>query len=132
MAGGLERLKAFHRPIDRRGHATIWEAMTPEGGLPFGPDGNTLSFCHAWGGAGAHILQQYVLGISPQAPGFAKIGVNPDLGPLARASGTVPTPKGPIRIELEKTAAGVKGKLVLPSGVDADRVPEGIELTRRS
>jgi hypothetical protein len=132
MAGGLDTLKAFHRPIDQRGHATIWEAMTPEGGLPFGPDGNTLSFCHGWGGAGAHILQQYLLGISPEAPGFAKIGVNPDLGPLDRASGTIPTPKGPIRIELEKTATGLKGKLVLPAGIEAPEAPSGIEVTKDS
>ena len=93
IAGGIDALKVFHRPIDQRGHATIWEAMMPDGGLPFGPDGNTLSLCHGWGGAGAHLLQRYVLGVSPEAPGFAKVSVKPELGPLQRAAGASPRRK---------------------------------------
>jgi hypothetical protein len=132
MAGGLATLKAFHKPIDERGHATIWEAMMPDGGLPFGPDGNTLSFCHGWGGGGAHFMHRQVLGISPAAPGFAKMSVKPDLGPLKRAAGSIPTPKGPIRIELERTDAGVKGKLTLPGGIEATGMPQGIDVKKEA
>lgn len=130
MAAGLETLKAFHRPIDRRGHATIWEAMMPDGGLPFGPDGNTLSFCHGWGAAGAWLMHRYVLGVSPESPGFAKVSINPNLGSLKRAAGTIPTPHGPIRVEIEKTAAGLKGKVTLPERIEAGQMAAGLEIAK--
>ena len=128
MAGGLETLKAFHRPIDDRGHSSIWEAMKPDGSLPFGPDGNTLSFAHAWGGAGACLLQERVLGLRPTAPGFARIDCRPDLGPLKFARGSLPTPKGVVEVELERTSAGLRGKLRLPEGVEPGQVAEGVSL----
>lgn len=128
MQGGLDAIKAFCRPIDARGHCTIWEAMMPDGSLPFGPDGNTLSFSHAWGGAGSYLLQRHVLGVAPEAPGFVRMSLRPDLGPLKHAAGAVPTPHGPIRVELEKTTAGLRGELRLPKGIQPLHVAGGVEV----
>jgi hypothetical protein len=129
MRSGIELLKAFQRPIDARGHCTIWEAMMPGGGLPIGPDGNTLSFAHAWGGLGSFLMQRQVLGIAPLSPGFARMTLRPDLGPLAYAAGTVPTPHGPIEVTLERKGGALRGQLRLPAGVEAADVPPGIEIT---
>ncbi len=128
MAGAMGVFKRFNRAIDRAGHSTVWEAMMPDGSLPFGPDGNTLSFAHAWGGFGAHFLQRYVLGVAPQAPGLIKVSIRPQLGPLKQAAGSVPTPRGPIRLEIEQTSAGLRGKVIVPGGISVSDVAPGLEV----
>jgi hypothetical protein len=59
-----------------------------------------------------------VLGITPVAPGFAKVSITPNLGRLEWAEGSYPTPKGPIHVRHEKQADGtVKSTVKLPEGV---------------
>ena len=47
-----------------------------------------------------------LLGVQPDAPGWARIRVEPHAVGLDRLSGTVPTPKGPVRVAWEKRADG--------------------------
>ena len=76
------------------------------------------SFCHGWAGGPTAWLSRNVLGISPAAPGCAKVRIAPNLGRLAWAEGTYPTPKGPVHIRHEKQADGtVKSTVKLPEGV---------------
>ncbi len=124
----LETLKRIHRPLIGRGHSTAWEAMMPDGGLPFGPDGNTLSFCHAWSGAGSYLLQHRALGIEALAPGFAEVAINPQLGSLKHAAGKVPTPRGTIEVEYENSSGGIRGKIILPAGVELSEGPRGVDV----
>jgi hypothetical protein len=79
-----------------------------------------LDWNHAWGAAPANLLPRCILGVRPIEPGFGKVLVRPRLGPLAFARGTVPTVRGPIRvdatpdrIELE-IPANVTARVVLP------------------
>lgn len=77
------------------------------------------SFCHGWAGGPTAWLSNNVLGIQPEAPGFAKVSVRPMLGRLDWAEGSYPTPKGPIRVRHEKQGDGtVKSTIHLPAGIE--------------
>lgn len=77
------------------------------------------SFCHGWAGGPTAWLSKNVLGISPMAPGCAKVRIQPNLGRLAWAEGTYPTPKGLIHVRHEKQADGsVKSQIKLPEGIE--------------
>lgn len=77
------------------------------------------SFCHGWAGGPTAWLSKNVLGVTPVAPGFAKVEITPHLGRLAWAEGAYPTPKGPIKVRHDKQADGsVKSTVTLPAGVE--------------
>jgi alpha-L-rhamnosidase len=79
------------------------------------------SDCHAWG---AHPIYHYfasVLGFRPAAPGFARVTVFPQLGPLKWARGAMPHPRGEIRLDLKQTEPGrFTGTIELPVGVSGE------------
>ncbi len=106
IAGGLELMQRYHQPMLDRGHHTIWEMFHVDGSLPLVGNGNMLSFCHAWGATASYALQRYVLGVRPTSPGFETFCVTPNLGPLNRTEGSVPTPKGPIYVEAWRDSHG--------------------------
>ncbi len=56
------------------------------------------SFCHGWAGGPTAWLRRNVLGITPVAPGCAKVRIAPTLGRLEWAEGTCPTPRGTIHV----------------------------------
>ena len=59
-----------------------------------------LDLNHAWGTPPLNLISRYVLGVTPLEPGFEKIRVRPLVGPLKSVSGTVPTAKGPVKVEV--------------------------------
>jgi hypothetical protein len=80
------------------------------------------SLCHGWASGPTAWMSQTVLGISPAAPGFTKVRIEPQLGSLKWAEGTFPTPLGIIRVRHEKQTDGsVKSEIELPKG--CERVP---------
>ncbi|MES2660690.1 MAG: alpha-L-rhamnosidase C-terminal domain-containing protein [Verrucomicrobiota bacterium] len=77
------------------------------------------SFCHGWAGGPTAWLSKNVLGVTPVAPGCAKVRITPNLGRLAWAEGTYPTPKGAIRVRHDKQPDGsIKSTVKLPTGVE--------------
>ena len=77
------------------------------------------SFCHGWAGGPTAWLSKNVLGIAPAAPGFTKVSIKPQLGGLAWAEGSYPTPLGPIHVRHEKQADGsIKSDIKLPEGME--------------
>ena len=77
------------------------------------------SFCHGWAGGPTAWLSKNVLGVTPVAPGFAQVRISPNLGHLAWAEGTYPTPKGTIHVRHDKQADGsIKSVVKLPDGVE--------------
>ena len=60
-----------------------------------------LDLNHAWGTPPLNIISRYVLGVTPLEPGFEKIRVRPQVGSLKYVSGTVPTAKGPVQVEVK-------------------------------
>lgn len=56
------------------------------------------SDCHAWGSSPNIEFFRTVLGIDSDAPGFAKIKIEPHLGTLKNISGAIPHPNGNIAV----------------------------------
>ena len=116
--GALDLLRSYTAPIAAHGQHTLYEAMTPEGGMPLaGHPYGTLSLCHAWAALGSWALQRYILGVAPTAPGWSSFAVDPVASPLTWAQGTVVTPKGPIEIELETTDGRLAGRIRYPKSL---------------
>ena len=57
---------------------------------------------HSWSTAPLNMTSRWVLGVKPLKPGFKEISIAPHPGFLNRLSGTVPTPRGPVRLEMER------------------------------
>jgi hypothetical protein len=81
-----------------------------------------LTWNHAWGAAPANIIARYVLGVRPLEPGYAKILIAPQPGPLKWMQGKVPTPLGPVKVSWQGDASrlevevppGASARVVLP------------------
>jgi GNAT superfamily N-acetyltransferase len=99
----LERLEPWREMI-RMGLTT-----TPENPEP------TRSDSHAWSAHPNYHLLASVLGVRPAAPGFRRVRIAPALGPMRRASGTIPHPNGPIHLRLHRSGPhGLTGEVTLP------------------
>ena len=64
-------------------------------------DKPNLDWNHAWGTPPLNLIARFVLGVTPLEPGFAKVSVKPQVGSLKEVRGTVPTPRGPVRVEVK-------------------------------
>ena len=113
----LSEIKAYWGGMLREGATTFWEKYNPEMqgdehltmyGRPYGK-----SLCHAWGASPVYLLGRYYLGIEPTSPGYATWQAKPYLSNLDWMRGAVPTPFGPIRIEVTKH----KVTLITPLGI---------------
>lgn len=63
-----------------------------------------LTWNHAWGSAPANIISRFVLGVRPLNPGYSEILVSPQPGTLQWVSGKVPTPRGPVSLNMTNGA----------------------------
>ena len=88
--GGYDRMPEFLGP---------WHESV-EAGLDTFVEENSYwrSLCHAWSAHPAIEFLTRVLGVTPTAPGFGSIAVEPRLCGLTRASGKVCTPRGPVTV----------------------------------
>lgn len=142
IAGALDAIRAYWGGMLDAGATTFWEdfdlAWTRNAGrideLPVpGKDdlhadfgaycykGLRHSLCHGWAGGPTAWLTEQVLGLKPTAPGCACLAVEPDLGDLEWAEGSLPTPHGPVRVSHERAADGtIHTELDLPEGVQAE------------
>jgi alpha-L-rhamnosidase len=73
---------------------------------------------HAWGAAPANLLPRFVLGAQPLTSGWDTVSIQPHPGNLLHASGTVPTPHGPLSVSW-KTAPVFTLQLGIPAGMTA-------------
>jgi hypothetical protein len=76
----------------------------------------TRSDCHAWS---AHPLFHFaatILGVRPAGPGFRTVRIQPQLGPLKSARGTVAHKQGLISVDVQRnsTGPGAKVSITLP------------------
>lgn len=60
-----------------------------------------MDWNHSWGATALSAVAWGLLGVRPLAPGFSRILVAPQPGPLKRLRAVVPTRAGPVRIELD-------------------------------
>jgi len=80
------------------------------------------SLCHGWSSGPAAWLIHRVLGIRPVEPGCKAVVIDPQLGDLTWAEGSLATPLGPVYVRAERKTDGFLDITVsLPEGVR--RVP---------
>jgi hypothetical protein len=78
--------------------------------------GAATSQCHGWSAGPAYLFPAFILGVQPEGAGFARVRLTPQLGDLAWAEGTVPTPKGDIFAHWE-AGPPLHGFVELPAGL---------------
>jgi len=83
------------------------------------------SDAHAWSSHIAINFFRGMLGVSPAAPGFARVRVEPHLGPLEELSGAMPLPRGEIAVRVSRRGTGVEADVTLPEGVTGEFVLNG-------
>jgi hypothetical protein len=107
----LERLRAIWGGLLRQGYTRFIEDVRPKDspleqlrmyGRPY-----SNSLCHMWAGAAPVVLlTRGVLGLWPQGAGYERCLVRPQLAELRRVTGTVPTPRGPLSLEMDAERGG--------------------------
>lgn len=90
--------RSWHNML-RQGATITWEAWDNA----FKPN---QDWNHAWGAAPANIIPRYVLGVRPLEPGYRKVLIAPQPGPLTAIQGVVPTIRGPIRVDAKRDTDG--------------------------
>ena len=89
----------------------FWDLTMEERGRV--PDMN-----HAWSTAPLNMASRWVLGVRPRKPGFKEILIAPHPGFLQRLSGTVPTPQGPVRLDMVRNDQTWRIKVETPSAAE--------------
>ena len=130
----MGEIKAYWGGMLREGATSFWEKYNPETpASPRGCDGigrahlemygrpYGKSLCHAWGASPLYLLGKYYLGVTPTEPGYRKYEVRPCLGGLSWMRGDVPTPFGPIHIELSEKTLSVTA----PAGIGIGHIHYG-------
>lgn len=109
----LDGIKSYWGGMLKLGATSFWEVYNPkEKGrehfsmydTPFG-----RSLCHAWGASPVYLLGKHFLGVRPTSSGYSSYVVEPHLGPLAWMEGTVPTPRGTVKVSARKDYVEVVG-----------------------
>lgn len=109
-------IRSWHNMI-RQGTTMAWEAWD----MTFKPN---LDWNHAWGAPPANILPRYILGVRPAEPGYGKVVVQPQLGPLNHAEGVIPTIRGPIHVRAWKDESGqTQHEVHVPANVEVVKAP---------
>ncbi len=116
-----------------------WIAMMEKGAtitmefwdLTMREPGRVPDMNHAWSTSPINMIGRWVLGVNPLKPGFEEVSIIPHPGFLNRLSGTVPTPQGPVRVDMHRTAGKWKVAIETPKPAEfrfegkAIRLPVG-------
>jgi len=92
----------------------------------------TRSDCHAWSSAPNYEFLATVLGIVPDAPGFARVRIAPHIGNLTAVHGSIPHPRSEVSVALHRTGDILRADIVLPPNVDGVFVWRGVTRELRS
>ncbi len=106
----------------------IWRKNIEMGLTTWTEDSNidyTRSDCHAWGSSPNIEFFRTVLGIDSDAPGFARVRIEPHLGKLTHISGTIPHPNGKIAVSYELTHGKWNIDINLPSHTPGQLIWKG-------
>jgi hypothetical protein len=81
---------------------------------------SNMDWNHAWGAAPANIIPRYILGLRPLEAGFGRVVIQPQLGQtLSAVSGTIPTIRGPVSIQVTNGLNTYQMLLDVPGNVSA-------------
>lgn len=98
---------------------TPWRGMIDNGLTTFAENPDpTRSDCHAWSASPNYDFLATLCGITPAAPGFHQVAIEPALGELTEVEGSMPHPLGEIRVLLKRKGnGGLQGEVSLPKGL---------------
>jgi len=100
----------FWRDLHKQGFKTLPEAPHP-----------CRSDCHAWGAHPIYHFYTKLLGVTPKVPGFKEVRIEPHLCGLSEISGTIPHPKGEIKISVKRDNFA---EISLPKGIKGEFIWE--------
>ncbi len=89
-----------------------------------------LTWNHAWGAAPANLIPRKLMGVEPLAPGFAKIRIHPQLGPLADAELKLPTIRGTVSVRVYRDKNDVSMDVTIPANMSAEVFVPGADSMR--
>jgi alpha-L-rhamnosidase len=89
-----------------------------------------LTWNHAWGAAPANLIPRKLMGVEPLAPGFAKIRIHPQLGPLADAELKLPTVRGTVSVRVYRDKNDVSMDVTIPANMSAEVFVPGADSMR--
>ncbi len=96
-----------------QGATFTWETWTPS-------DAEGDSMSHGWGATVLVNIQEDLLGVRPDQPGWQSFVVTPGAAGLTHASGTVPTVRGDIRVDWQRATSGaIQVTVTVPPGSHA-------------
>ncbi|WP_202020453.1 alpha-L-rhamnosidase-related protein [Mucilaginibacter mali] len=105
-----------------------WKDMLAQGFSTFPEtlEPNVRSDCHAWSASPCYDFLSTICGIDTDAPGFNKVLIAPNPGSLTDISGTMPHPKGQIKVSYKKQPdGGYLAKVELPPNLTGRFVAKG-------
>ena len=102
-----DRIKDRYGEMVRADYSTLWEFWDAWRGTKN----------HAWSGGPLVIMSKYFAGITPLEAGYEKVEINPQYALSDSMTCTVPSVKGLITLNYEKTEAEYVINLDLPQGV---------------
>jgi hypothetical protein len=85
----------------------------------------TRSDCHAWSASPNYDLLTVVAGIHPDAPGFARVRIEPHLGELDHLDASMPHAGGDIRVSYKRVGSGLSATVLLPDGLPGNLLWKG-------
>lgn len=142
--GAMDTIRTFWGAMLDLGATSFWEdfnidwlnedvapvdELVPEGKKDIHGDfgaycyvGFRHSLCHGWASGPTAWMSENVLGVKILEPGYRKVRIEPQLGGLEWAEGTVPTPFGEIQVSHRKSEDGrIVSKVKVPKGVKVVR-----------
>lgn len=106
--------RSWRNMIEKVGSTITLEAWDPS----LKPN---LDWNHAWGTAPANLIPRGLMGIEPLEPGFKRFRVCPQTAGLDHAELKMPTPRGPVLLEIRgRDAAAWSADLTVPGGAVAE------------
>ncbi len=100
-------------------HYTTWPEERDDAGQG-GKGQSTRSDSHAWSAHPSADLLGIVAGIGPDAPGYARLKVEPALGSLKSLSATAATPQGPVSVRYRISGSTLNAEITRPTGLPGD------------
>jgi len=115
--------------IEDHDSATVWESYEPQvkDFRKWGLQSFPKSLCHAWSSGTVPITTKYLLGITPEKPGFEEISLLPELNIPWSYDAKIPTPHG--LIYASKESRGNSVQFNVPAKIKVSKqLTEGIDV----
>ena len=100
-----------------------WNEFLHNGYDTFGECWGWGTHVHGWSSTLTRDFIFYTLGVTPATPGYTHARIAPRLGPLTWVRGSVPTPYGLIRVEVEVQGNIVRIESPVPFTLDLPNQP---------